>query len=696
MLHRGAAAILVCATALVCPALQYQPALRYQPALQYQPALGPPGAAATADVDTPVAPTGSGAASSPSTIGTPTALAADPVTGRAPLMIVLDASGSMNLEDAPGKRMDLAQRAVTSLIRGLPADARVGLTVYGTHTGANTSEKSLGCTDVTVLQPVRPLDADSLSTSVDAVVASGFSPIGEALRVASAALPQTGRRTILLVSDGYDYCTPPDPCGTAQGLAASEPGLTIHTLGVHVDDAAQQQLRCIASATGGEYVDAEKLEDSTVEQDVVDWLAAGYQRDTMPYRASGTAITGSAEPSADTPLMTPGNYLDNSLTRGTYYGSGSEKGGTVRYYRLALGTRMTPWVSATIVGDQRTQDYAQAGIQLTLVNGSDDQCLPKVESSESAGGSDPLPVVSAQLGGILPNTGTWSKECPAGAPVFLRVERLGGYRFGLPLPVELQLRAEPPVEAAESLQPASIQGERKPPMAGPATPTAGGTSFADAPTLQPGSTITDTIVAGETRFYAVPLSWGQRLSYRVLPTGVGTPASASVEYARVDVANPMRATVAANQQQQGAGFAARKDFTGLTGDSVVPVLYGNRVSTDEKVRGYAFAGRYYLQLSLSPSQDDPRLTIPFALTVDAAGAAPAPKYLAGNASAETRDPATPSVTTAAPASGSAGGQFASAETPRWLWAVAGAAAALLMASGLALLRRRPRGNVHRR
>ena len=684
MLRRGSALVLVGATVVLCS----------------------PGAAAAADVDTPVSPTGSSAATSASAFASAsasasapdatTALAADPVTGRAPLMIVLDASGSMNLEDAPGKRMDLAQNAVTSLIRSLPSDARVGLTVYGTHTGVNTSEKFVGCTDVSVLQPVRSLDVDALSESVDDVQASGFSPIGEALRIASAALPETGRRTILLVSDGYDYCTPPDPCGTAQGLAATEPGLTIHTVGVHVDNAAQQQLRCIASASGGEYIDADKLDDSTVEQAVVDRLAAGYQRDPMPYRVSGAPITGSAEPSAQTPLLTPGNYLDTSFTRGTYYGSGSEKTGTVRYYRVPLGARMTPWVSATVVGDERTKDYAQVGVQLTLVNGTDDQCLPTVELSDSAGGSDPLPVVTAELGGVLPNTGDWSKECRAGAPLFLRVERLGGYRFGQGLPVELQLRAEPPVAAAGTLRPATVQGELKPPVAGSATPMAGGTSFADAPTVEPGSTIADTIVAGETRFYAVPLTWGQRLSYRVLPTGVGTPVSASTEYARVSLVNPMRSPIAVNQQQQGAGFAARKDFAGLTGDSVVGVQYGNRVSKDEKVRKYAVAGRYYLQLSLSPSEDDPRLTVPFTLTVDATGAAPAPKYLAGNASGETRGSTTPSVTTAAPVSGSAGGPGASAGAPGWIWAVAGAAAALLLVSGLALLRRRPRGSVHRR
>ena len=66
-----------------------------------------------------------------------------------PVMVVLDSSGSMKAKDAggTGTRMDAAKRAVASMVDGLPAEAQVGLTVYGTGTGSAGSEKAAGCRD---------------------------------------------------------------------------------------------------------------------------------------------------------------------------------------------------------------------------------------------------------------------------------------------------------------------------------------------------------------------------------------------------------------------------------------------------------------------------------------------------------------------------------------------------------------------
>ena len=49
-----------------------------------------------------------------------------------PVMIILDASGSMNTADAPGPRIDAAKQAVVALVEALPEGSPVGLLVYGT------------------------------------------------------------------------------------------------------------------------------------------------------------------------------------------------------------------------------------------------------------------------------------------------------------------------------------------------------------------------------------------------------------------------------------------------------------------------------------------------------------------------------------------------------------------------------------
>jgi Ca-activated chloride channel homolog len=107
-----------------------------------------------------------------------------------PVMIVLDASGSMNQDDAPGPRIDAAKAAVKNLVTGLPADAQVGLMVYGTSTGSTDAEKAAGCQDISTLIPVSTLDTAALTAAVDGVHASGYTPIGNALRAASDALPR--------------------------------------------------------------------------------------------------------------------------------------------------------------------------------------------------------------------------------------------------------------------------------------------------------------------------------------------------------------------------------------------------------------------------------------------------------------------------------------------------------------------------
>ena len=157
------------------------------------------------------------AASAPA--GAPTPGTAPATAPTVPVMVVLDASGSMNQSDAPGPRIDAAKSAVNSLIDSLPADTQVGLQVYGTGTGSTDAEKAAGCTDIKTLAPVGPLDATALKAQVATVIASGYTPIGNALRAAADALPNEGPRSIVLVSDGEDTCAPPAPCDVAERAA---------------------------------------------------------------------------------------------------------------------------------------------------------------------------------------------------------------------------------------------------------------------------------------------------------------------------------------------------------------------------------------------------------------------------------------------------------------------------------------------
>lgn len=171
-----------------------------------------------------------------------------------PTVIVLDASGSMKTDDAPGPRIEAAKDAVRTLVDGLPTGAPVALIAYGTATDSSDAAKSAGCQDIKTLVPLGPVDKQVFDSAVDGVVASGYTPLGNAARAAAALLPASGHRTIVIVSDGEDTCAPPAPCDVAKEL--SGPGLTIHSVGFRVSGDAKDQLTCMSQAAGGRYVDA--------------------------------------------------------------------------------------------------------------------------------------------------------------------------------------------------------------------------------------------------------------------------------------------------------------------------------------------------------------------------------------------------------------------------------------------------------
>ena len=188
--------------------------------------------------------------------------------------------------------------------------------------------------------PVSPLDRAAITSAVNGVTASGYTPIGGALRAAAQALPKEGARSIVLVSDGEDTCAPPAPCDVAKDLKKQGVDLTVHTVGFKVDHTARAQLSCIATQTGGTYADAADADQLTSAlKTKVDYAITGYA-------ARGTKIAGADRLSQQAPLMKPGQYLD------TYAQGGAKEGaavGTTKYYTVPLPPGGTLYASATVV-----------------------------------------------------------------------------------------------------------------------------------------------------------------------------------------------------------------------------------------------------------------------------------------------------------------------------------------------------------
>ena len=168
------------------------------------------------------------------------------------LLLIMDASGSMNRDAGNGNTLlDEAKDALREIVIRLPAEANVGLRVYGHRTP--NDDQAIGCVDTELVVPVGPIDRAAMTEAIDAFDASGFTPIGLSLQEAVADLGDAGG-TIILVSDGVDTCAPPDPCEVARQLAEDGYITHIHTVGLFLQDqAAVDQLQCIADVGNGTF-----------------------------------------------------------------------------------------------------------------------------------------------------------------------------------------------------------------------------------------------------------------------------------------------------------------------------------------------------------------------------------------------------------------------------------------------------------
>src|SRR3954451_23100743 len=219
-------------------------------------------------------------------------------------LIVLDASKSMN-EDAGngGTRLDAAKQAVDGLVDRLPAGAPLGLRVYGSK--VSEVSRAEGCKDTELTVPVGPLDKDALRSTVNGLTGTGRTPIGDSLLAVPDDLGTAeGRRSVVLVTDGGDNCAPPDPCKAAGEVAKRGVEMSISVVGFQVNDRVRRQLRCIAAAGGGSYVDvgdADRLGDE---------LSALLSRAVRSHQPSGTKVQGTID-ETQAPALGQGLFLDS-------------------------------------------------------------------------------------------------------------------------------------------------------------------------------------------------------------------------------------------------------------------------------------------------------------------------------------------------------------------------------------------------
>lgn len=524
------------------------------------------------------------------------------VSATVPTMLILDASGSMAAEDGDSSgttRMEAAKRAATSLVDDLPDDAQLGLTVYGAHTGNTAADKTKGCQDVQVVTPVGADDSDALEKGIDDTQASGYTPIGTSLKETAAALPKTGERAIVLVSDGIDSCSPPPPCEVAKQLKKEGVDLTIHAIGFRVDAKARADLSCITDATGGTYSDASSG-DELEEQ-----LVTRTTRTLQGYEVGGTPVSGGQSPQKAAAIQ-PGDWLDTFATGAEDYTDEGQK----KYYRIDLAKGQRVHASATIIpppGDNGIGDVGstdQLWLDMDVVDADGDSC-----AAASDGSIGSTMTADEPVGAQADSAPAGDDDGCAAGPVYLEVGRSGTKYADQPLPVEITTAIEKAGTdgssdgSSDGTKGGGADAARKPARASenkgasqgaaPTRLTELGRSPSSAPLLEPGDYEIE-MVPGDFRALAVQVDEGQKLSWAIEPdddTFDGPDTELDVV-----LRNPLRQVVF---PQDITVFDA-VNTSGRTGGGMsAPVQLANRTSDDESVSTNWLGGRQQMDLVLT-------------------------------------------------------------------------------------------------
>jgi Ca-activated chloride channel family protein len=630
-------------------------------------------------------PTGPSSTTAPKPVDPPqTSNGSVPTAGApVPVMVVLDASGSMNAKDAPGARIAAAKKAVDALVDSLPANARVGLLVYGTGTSSAGSAKAKGCHDIKQIVRLGAVNKPAFKAAVAKVTARGYTPIGNSLQAAAALLPKEGPRSIVLVSDGEDTCAPPAPCDTARALKAAGTDLTVHTVGFKVDTTARSQLTCIAAATGGSY--RETSDGASLGKILVSRVGEALR----PYTAVGTRVHGSSSP-VGAQALKPGQYVDSFADAA----SSSSDDGHAKYYTVNVGAGETLYATVTLVTPPLSvpsSSSLQSVVGLQTPDG--DFCESNwAYQTESSGKLAALTNVLTVAQG---DKGLPSKCLNRSGQFVLRVVRTGTAFAERTLSAELTIRVEPAGDATGLPVPATTASDDVSPAADAAPTTVdGGSSYDNAPLLA-GGTYRDTVVSGEARYYRVHLDFGQRLAYRVgLPAVRSTSATDSMRL-QAHLASPVRAQLEQTSYYYSASYYGNAAVV-VHGSGDFPARYTNRFSTSVRVRDYAVAGDYYLWLDTS-FVTGTQYQLPLTLTVQVVGSKEAgpvygrrgPTITAPSTTASTSSATTSSRSSAGGGAAKANDSTKSGGTPVWL-PLAGIAALLAVAAVAVVAVRRRR------
>ncbi|MCP9945515.1 hypothetical protein LUX12_13060 [Streptomyces somaliensis] len=309
------------------------------------------------------------------------------------------------------------------------------------------------------------------------------------------------------------------------------------------------------------------------------------------------------------------------LAAGPVYRDGLPRDGKL-VYRVDLDAASHAYVSAVAVPPPGARPSFQDGLKVSLQNRDGSDCGGGTARFGPAEFTRPIAAYADRT--LSPDRSL----CREAGSYYVVVEREGGESSTEePWGLELRHFLEPGLrEAGPTAAPGDWPSASPEPPAGGPRQRAGGAGFSDAPGLTEGEW-TDRIEPGRSRFYRVPVDWGQQLFVSAdlgSSTGDGFVGGALA----VSLYNPVLGPVAG---EDSLAYDGRQKSVAF--DPLPPVAYENRFSSDPGTSGLRFAGWYYLRVSLNPKVGEEFGDKPYGLTlrVNVEGGAAAPPPYAGPA-----------------------------------------------------------------
>jgi Ca-activated chloride channel homolog len=173
-------------------------------------------------------------------------------------MIVMDGSGSMWGQIDGRAKLEIARETVSKVLGALPAGQELGLMAYGHRAKGQ-------CEDIELIVPPAQGMGPEIAAQVNKMRFLGKTPLSESVRRAAEALRYGEEAaTVVLVTDGLETCNA-DPCALGRELEAAGLNFTAHVIGFGLTKAEGAQVACLATETGGQYLqasDADALTDA--------------------------------------------------------------------------------------------------------------------------------------------------------------------------------------------------------------------------------------------------------------------------------------------------------------------------------------------------------------------------------------------------------------------------------------------------